>query len=302
MKKLILILLFLYTPFAATAGIVGLVSYIDGKVFRQGNQKLEPGSVLTINDSDSIQSQKNSNLIISFRDGSQLILFENSAVKLNFNRNSYNLIQLVQGDIWLWIKKTGPLYRIQLSDLIVESREAALRLFVSPTKKSGYVTVSSHSATIQDSKSNQKYSSGSQVLFQNSSITQISNNISQIQLSSNLAKYYLPKSGRIPVIIRATLDSGTITQDPVSAFLISSSPNLIVKSPVTSFHQEDIEIEVTAQGAGDSHLYVVSESIGGNPGLDGVLPISVSPMQNTKIMKIKTSRGNINIKLAPTSQ
>jgi hypothetical protein len=302
MKRLLILLLLLFIiPQAAFAAIVGLVLHLEGDVYRQGNQKLLPGIVQTVDSKDAIETKKNSRLVLSFRDGSQLILFENSSIQLELNQpyTPFNRIRLQQGDCWLLIPQTDRAYRIQLADLTVESQNVAIRFTLNAADHNGSVSIDSGSATILDSQTNRSYPAGSQIAVLDGKINQVAYDGVRILLSSNLTHYNLTRSGQLPVLIRAALPPGYSVRKPVPAFVIVASPNLAVKYPAISFYQEEIEIEVTALGSGVSELFVVSERFEDKPALAGMIPISVSPMTNFKNVKIKTSRGNITIKLAP---
>ena len=299
-KQCCVLLLFL-CPFQLSAGTAGFISYLEGDTYINRDQRLQSGAVISISEKESLKTDRNASLMVSFRNGSQLILFENTSLDLNLASDN-NRIDVHHGNIWFLIAKESPTFQIQLSKVIVSSKQAALRCQLNRDTKKGFVRIDTGTAAITDRSASSHYSAGNAISFENDLIDAVSSESEQVSIISNLSTYYLPKSGQIPVTLRASLPSELPSGKSVSAYLVSVSPNITVESPVVDFYQEEIEFKALALGAGKSLLYVVTAPIGTKTGFEGAIPITVAPMRDTKIMKIKTARGTIRVKLTPKQE
>lgn len=300
MKQLFTALvLTVWFPFTLFANVVGLISHLEGDVYRKGNQKVIQGPFMPVTSQDSLKSSKNANLVACFRDGSHLILFRDSSIKLDFDANNQiNRIELEYGNIWLLVNETGRLYNITSGEVQIQTHQAAMRVQYNRSKQQGLLKINSGSVQVLNSGTTNAYTEG-QFSFAKGSIKPHQKPTDQILLTSNEPNYYLPKSGQVPIMIRATLPQELSLSKPLPAFIISSSANLVSRSSIASFNQNKIEIQASAIGTGDSNLYLISEPQNSNIGFEGVIPVNVSPMQYDRVMTIKTARGDIKLKFKP---
>lgn len=303
MKRCLLVISMIITPALCFALTTGIVTYVDGTVTHKGNRIASSNVILSIDDADLLESGARSNIFVTFMDGSQLILFENTTIQfMPSNDNQNYVISLKKGDFWVFLNRTENISQILINDVTVSSNDAAIRSTYDPADNSGTIVISSNIALVQFTKDTSNGFQSSKIHFKSGTPTSVSQEFDQIQLDSGLSQYFIPKSGEVPIVVRATFPDEMDANPDIKAFVVSSTPTISFESPLIDFYQETIEFKATALEAGQARLFVISPSTGDYPGYVGEVPLTIYRMRQSKLMKIKTARGTINIKLAPKEE
>jgi len=307
MKKLKLVIVIsasiLLTQTAYATNIVGIVSYSIGDVLKiQSGNKQQSGRITTIKNNDIIETDQLSKVAILLNDGSQLIIFEKSSVQFNVNHNQkISRLNLIKGSIWCLKKKSNFLMHINSLGNSLSTDKAVFRVIGNKTTNELDIYVSNDTLTLLNAdgalqlSAGQKYRLATGIMKSKQDINQA------IFLSSEQKQYYIPKSGKFPIQIHAQLNSEYLSnQAPKQlAMLISDASNLIIDDPLLRFKLDAIDFTITTIDEGNPTIHVVMDAPTFVDGTDGSLQLKIHSMSKIKILKIKTSRGDIKIKMFP---
>lgn len=302
-NPLVLVFYSLFLWQSAYASIAGIVSYSKGDVIKiLPDKKTFSGRITTIKNNDIIETAQNAKAVVLLNDGSQLIIYEKSSVLFNLDHpKKISHLNLLSGSIWC-VKKPSD-YTLQLSNLgnKLVTEQATFRVISNNSLDESNVYVSTEFMMLLRSIKPQKLSSSKKFRLSKGAVKTSLELNPGILLSSELNQYYIPESGKVPIQIHAQLNPDYYSDQTAQKYgmLISDSTNLVFNNPELYFSQDAIDFNMTTIAEGNHAVYVVMDNSSFVDGTNGFLQLKVHAMSKMKVLSIKTSRGNIKIKLVP---